>query len=267
MLNVTRLHNAVSSAAGMRRGLELAAAYAGARQAFGRPLADLPLHKATLADLGVEAEAAFALVSRGMELMGRVEHGVAGEPEQRALRALVPTVKLLTAKDAVAHASEVLEAFGGAGYIEDTGIPRLLRDAQVLPIWEGTTNVLSLDLLRAESREEAVTALLGDLAEQLAAVRALPPPGVHTDLVERSRAALLERVRAWPDSDGDALQEQLRELAFRLGRTYAAALLARHAAHRRARHGDDRAAGVAQRYAERWLGGSPSPALLTAAQR
>jgi len=267
MLNVTRLHNAVSSAAGMRRGLELAAAYAGARQAFGRPLADLPLHKATLADLAVEAEAAFALVSRGMELMGRVEHGVAGEVEQRALRALVPTVKLLTAKDAVAHASEVLEAFGGAGYVEDTGIPRLLRDAQVLPIWEGTTNVLSLDLLRAESREEAVTALLGDLAEQLAAVRALPPPAVHTDLVERSRAALLERVRAWPDTDVDALQEQLREFAFRLGRTYAAALLARHAAHRRARHGDDRAAGVAQRYAERWLGGSASPALLTAARR
>jgi alkylation response protein AidB-like acyl-CoA dehydrogenase len=238
MLNVTRLHNAVSSAAGMRRGLELALAYAGARQAFGRPLADLPLHRATLADLAVEAEAAFALVARGMEL-----------------------------QDAVAHASEVVEAFGGAGYVEDTGIPRLLRDAQVLPIWEGTTNVLSLDLLRAESREQAVTALLGDLAEQLAAARATPPPGVDVDLVERSRVALLERVRAWPDTDADALQAQLREVALRLGRTYAAALLARHAAHRRERHGDERAAGVARRYAERWLGGSAAPALLIAARR
>jgi acyl-CoA dehydrogenase len=194
-----------------------------------------------------------------------VEHGVAGEAERRALRALVPTAKLLTAKDAVAHASEVVEAFGGAGYVEDTGIPRLLRDAQVLPIWEGTTNVLSLDLLRAESREQAVTALLGDLAEQLAAARALS--GVDTGLVERARSVLLERVRAWPDTDGDALQVQLRELALRLGRTYAAALLDRHAAHRHARHGDDRAAGVARRYAERWLGGSASPALLTAARR
>jgi acyl-CoA dehydrogenase len=256
MLNVTRMHNAISSAAGMRRGVELAVAYARVRHAFGRPLIDLPLHRATLADLTVEAEAAFALAIRGMELMGRTEHAMASEPEQRALRALVPTIKLLTAKDAVAHASEVVEAFGGAGYVEDTGIPRLLRDAQVLPIWEGTTNVLSLDLLRAESREGAVTALLEDLSEQAAGVGAAPATDLRADLVERSRQALLERVRTWPDSDGDALQEQMREFALRLGRTYAAALLARHAAHRGVNQHDDRAAQVARRYAERWLGGS-----------
>jgi acyl-CoA dehydrogenase len=266
MLNVTRLHNALSSAAGMRRGAALAAAHAGARQAFGSRLVDLPLHRATLAGLAVEAEAAFALASRGMELMGRLEHGVASEPEQRALRALVPTVKLLTAKDAVAHASEVVEAFGGAGYVEDTGIPRLLRDAQVLPIWEGTTNVLSLDLLRAESREEAVTALLADLAGHVAVARDATAAAAGTDLVERAHAVLLERVRAWPDTDGDALQEQLRDFAFRLGRTYAAALLVHHAAHRRARHGDDRAVGVARRYAERWLRDT-TPVALPAGRR
>jgi acyl-CoA dehydrogenase len=268
MLNVTRLHNAVSAAAGMRRGVELAASYASARDAFGRPLTDLPLHKATLADLAVEAEAAFALVARGMELLGRTEHGVAGEPERRALRALVPTVKLLTAKDAVAHASEVVEAFGGAGYVEDSGIPRLLRDAQVLPIWEGTTNVLSLDLLRAESREEAVTALLGDLTAQLAAVRAASSAGVDTGLVERSHADLLRQVRAWPAADGHELQAGMREFALRLGRTYAAALLAQHATHRRLHRGDDRAAQVARRHAERWLREpAPAPDSLTAARR
>jgi alkylation response protein AidB-like acyl-CoA dehydrogenase len=90
MLNVTRLHNAVSAAAGMRRGVELAASYASARDAFGRPLTDLPLHKATLADLAVEAEAAFALVARGMELLARTEHGVAGEPERRGTRTVGP---------------------------------------------------------------------------------------------------------------------------------------------------------------------------------
>jgi hypothetical protein len=205
-----------------------------------------------------------------MELLGRAEHGLASEREGRALRALVPAAKLLTAKDAVAHASEVVEAFGGAGYVEDTGIPRLLRDAQVLPIWEGTTNVLSLDLLRAESREQAVTALLEDLAELTAGVRSAP--GLGVELVERSREALLEGVRAWPGSDGDALQERMRGFALRLGRSCAAALLAQHAALRRASHGDDRAAQVARRYAERWLAGpagatadgrgsSPRPAL------
>jgi len=256
MLNVTRMHNAISSAAGMRRGVELAVAYARVRHAFGRPLIDLPLHRATLADLAVEAEAAFALAVRGMELLGRMEHGVASEPEQRALRALVPTIKLLTAKDAVAHASEVVEAFGGAGYIEDTGIPRLLRNAQVLPIWEGTTNVLSLDLLRAESREEAVTALLEDLSEQTASLRTALGTGLPADLVDHWRQVLLESVRAWPKTDGDALQEQMRDFALSLGRTYAAALLVRHAAHRRATFDDDRAAQVAHRYAERWLRGS-----------
>jgi acyl-CoA dehydrogenase len=256
MLNVTRLHNAVSAAAGMRRGVDLAVAYARVRQASGRPLVDLPLHRETLAALAVEAEAGFALTTRAMELQGRLEHGLAGDTEQRSLRALVPTVKLLTGKDAVAHASEVVEAFGGAGYVEDTGIPRLLRDAQVLPIWEGTTNVLSLDLLRAELKEEAVTVLLEDVSEQVASLRGAGRsiPGAVVDLVERSVEALAKDVRGWALADGDALQAHMREFALQLGRTCAAGLLAVHAAQRLARHAhDERALRVARRYAERWL--------------
>src|SRR5690606_3357394 len=160
MLTVARLHNAVAAAAGMRRAVDLAVAYARVRGAFGRPLLALPLHRATLADLAVLAEAAFALVIRAAELVGRVERGVADDHERRVARGLVPLAKLATGKDAVAVASEAIEAFGGAGYVEDTGLPTLLRDAQVLPIWEGTTNVLSLDLLRAEQRDGAVSALL-----------------------------------------------------------------------------------------------------------
>jgi len=71
------------------------------------------------------------------------------EDETRLLRLLTPVMKLTTGKQAVLVLSEVVEAFGGAGYVEDTGLPQLLRDSQVLPIWEGTTNVLSLDTLRA----------------------------------------------------------------------------------------------------------------------
>lgn len=260
MLNVTRVHNAISAAAGMRRGVELAVAYARVRQAFGRRLVDLPLHRETLVELAVEAEAAFALVARAAELLGRAEHGAAPERGQRALRALVPVVKLLTGKDAVAHASEVVEAFGGAGYIEDTGVPRLLRDAQVLPIWEGTTNVLSLDLARAERTDQAVTALLEDMEERLAPPRGWPPGAERAagldraaDLVGRSLQALAKEVRAFQESDGAALQAHLRGFAPRLGRTCAAGLLVAHAAHRLANHGDERAAWVAGRYADRWL--------------
>jgi len=266
MLNVTRVHNGISAAAGMRRGVELAVAYARVRQAFGEPLEELPLHRETLLDLAVEAEAAFALVARAAELLGRAEHGLATEREQRALRALVPVVKLLTGKDAVAHASEVVEAFGGAGYIEDTGIPRLLRDAQVLPIWEGTTNVLSLDLARAERTDQAVSALLEDLDDQLAPPRDWPEGAERAtglertvDLVGRSLQGVAKELRAFQDSDAGALQAHLRGFAMRLGRCCAAGLLVAHAARRLARHGDERAARVAGRYADRWLTIPPPP--------
>src|SRR5207237_5514680 len=83
------------------------------------------------------------------ELTGRSEAAEMEEHDAWLLRLLTPVMKLTTARQAVAVASEVIEAFGGAGYVEDTGLPVLLRDAQVLPIWEGTTNVLALDTLRA----------------------------------------------------------------------------------------------------------------------
>ncbi|NBC16326.1 MAG: acyl-CoA dehydrogenase, partial [Bacteroidetes bacterium] len=153
MLNITRTWNAVSAIALMRRGLALARDYAGKREAFGSPLAEKPLHVDTLADLQATYEGAFHLTFRLTELIGRLEAGGLNDEQQALvellLRALTSVTKLTTAKQAIAVTSEVLEAFGGAGYVEDTGLPMLLRDAQVLSIWEGTTNVLALDLLRS----------------------------------------------------------------------------------------------------------------------
>jgi acyl-CoA dehydrogenase len=152
LLNITRLHNAISSCGMMARLLQLLRDYARRRRVFGAPLSAKPLHRETLADLAVEYEAGLALTLECARLRGRQEAGEAGDAEQAALRILTPLAKLFTAKQAVAVASEALEGFGGAGYIEDTGLPSWLRDAQVLPIWEGTTNVLSLDVLRAAPR-------------------------------------------------------------------------------------------------------------------
>jgi hypothetical protein len=81
-------------------------------------------------------------------LLGKQDMCMATEEDELLLRFLIPVCKLYTAKLAVAHVSEGLECFGGQGYMEDTGIARALRDTQVLPIWEGTTNILSLDVLR-----------------------------------------------------------------------------------------------------------------------
>ncbi|MGI9065435.1 MAG: acyl-CoA dehydrogenase family protein [Pyrinomonadaceae bacterium] len=155
LLNITRLWNGISAVALMRRGLALAFDYARRRAAFGAPLSEKPLHMDTLAGLQAEAEAAFHLAFYVAELTGRAETAATNatvtilENESLLLRLLTPVMKLTTGKQAVLVLSDVVETFGGAGYVEDTGLPQLLRDSQVLPIWEGTTNVLSLDTLRA----------------------------------------------------------------------------------------------------------------------
>jgi alkylation response protein AidB-like acyl-CoA dehydrogenase len=174
---VTRLHNAANSAAGMARGLAYCRDYAARRTVAGGRLADNPLHRATLGALEVDLAGAFALAAHAFDLLGRVE--VAGDSaDGRAaadrLRLVAPLAKLLTGKLAVASASEYVECFGGAGFIEDTGLPRLLRDAQVLPIWEGTTNVLSVDVLRALARGEGLAAVPSDLRDTAAAAAADP---------------------------------------------------------------------------------------------
>ena len=253
MLNITRFHNAMGAAGGMRRGVELAVVYSRVRESFGRHLIDLPLHAETLATMSVDAEAALALTLRVGHLIARVDQGVAGEAEQQTLRGLVPIAKLLTGKDAVAVASEALEAFGGAGYIEDTGLPALLRNSQVLPIWEGTTNVLSLDLLRAATRNAVMPALFEDLTARLQDADVVPLSDA-VRLVAAERDRLVGAAAAWETTAPEVVQAGMREFAMRLGRAYSAALLCEHAAYRLAKHDDDRAALVARRYIRRWLG-------------
>jgi alkylation response protein AidB-like acyl-CoA dehydrogenase len=136
MLNVTRTWNAVCAAAGMRRAVALVRDYAKRRKVFGLSLSDKPLHLDTIAGMQAEAEAGFHLAMRAAELLGMPDGG--GELG----RILTPLAKLTTGKQVVAVTSEALECFGGAGYVVDVGVAALLRDAQVLPIWEGTTNVL-----------------------------------------------------------------------------------------------------------------------------
>ncbi|HKE94350.1 MAG TPA: acyl-CoA dehydrogenase family protein, partial [Povalibacter sp.] len=133
MLIVTRTWNSVTSVAFMRRAVALARSYASERRAFGSPLAELPLHVDTLAGLEVETRAAFLLAFELVELLGRLEANEIDDRGRALLRILTPIAKLLTARQAVAVVSEAIEALGGAGYVEDTGLPLLLRDTHVLP--------------------------------------------------------------------------------------------------------------------------------------
>ncbi len=226
MLSLTRTWNAVSSVSGMRRALDLARDYAGRRRAFGALLRDKPLHADTLAGLEAEYAGAFLLAFRAAAVLGRCERG-GDEHDQRLLRALTPIAKLTTAKQAVAIASEAIEACGGAGYVEDTGLPALLRDAQVLPIWEGTTNVLSLDTVRALGKGGALAAVQADAAAHLAPVTAA---GL-TDAAAAARAAL-DHAAGWAMAamtDGDRLEAGARRFALTLGRGLELAYLCGHA--------------------------------------
>ncbi len=246
MLAVTRTWNAVCAVAGMRRAIALARDYSVRRVAFGAKLADKPLHADTLAALEAEYQGAFLLAFRVVELLGREEDKSASEEEHSLLRLLTPLAKLTTGKQAVAVASEALEAFGGAGYVEDTGLPRLLRDAQVLPIWEGTTNVLSLDVLRALARGGSLDVLEHEAARATAnapAALARPAAAAHDALAHAK--AWIARAR---DLGLDAVESGARRFALTLGRATELALLVEHATFCLSR-GDGRSAAAARQLA------------------
>jgi hypothetical protein len=240
LFNITRVYNAVAAVSGMRRAIALATDYAKRRTAFGRPLIEQPLHVETLAELSLRFRACFLLAFRVIELLGKEECGEASDGELQLLRLLTPVAKLYTAKQAVTIASEVVESFGGAGYVEDTGIPRLLRDAQVLPIWEGTTNVLSLDTLRAIQKTDALAAWIAD-------VRRRAGRSGKDELAAKIESAVgrIESSQRVAEKAGGASQQAAaRGLAYSIARTEAAMLL-----HEQAQATSDAAAVVA---AKRW---------------
>jgi alkylation response protein AidB-like acyl-CoA dehydrogenase len=233
ILNVTRLDNAVAAVGFMRRGIALARDYAGRRRAFGRLLCDQPLHAETLVDLDAEFAGAFHLVFEMGRLLGRDECGLADDHERGLLRLMTPVVKLYTAKQAIAVASEVLECFGGQGYIEDTGLPALLRDCQVLSIWEGTTNVLALDVLRALKRPELLQILTDDARRRLIAA----PPATR-GRIEAGIQAIVEHGARMERVEADERERHARRFAYTLARVYGAVLLAEASTRETDRHGE-----------------------------
>ena len=252
LFNITRIYNACSAVGYMRRAIALARDYATKRKAFGAYLSEHGLHLETLAHLQVEFEAAFHMVFHTVQLLGKVETGVATLSDEKLLRLLTPLIKLYTAKQAISVVSETLEAFGGAGYIEDTGLPQLLRDVQVLSIWEGTTNILSLDALRAIKKEEAGEYFLQAIEQRLSQIQVdkLIP------LVENTRRALNTLKQYLVSLQQASEQEQqvaARKLAFSLIEIYTASLLLENAQWTLLNGKDPLAVIVANRWSSRAL--------------
>ncbi|GAQ37155.1 acyl-CoA dehydrogenase [Mycobacterium pseudoshottsii JCM 15466] len=163
MVNLTRLDCTLGSATSMRSGLTRAMHHAQHRKAFGAYLIDQPLMRNVLADLAVEAEAATTVAIR---MAGATDKAVRGDQTEALFRRIgLAASKYWVCKRSTPHAAEALECLGGNGYVEESGMPRLYREAPLMGIWEGSGNVSALDTLRAmATKPECVEVLFDELA-------------------------------------------------------------------------------------------------------
>ena len=153
MVSATRLDCVLGSAAIMRQACVTAVHYAAGRRTFGAPLISHPLMTSVLADLAAESEAATTLA---MRLASAADQAARGDAEQAALlRIALPAAKFWVCKRAPMVAAEALECLGGNGYVEESDLPRLYREAPLNSVWEGSGNITALDVLRALSRSPA----------------------------------------------------------------------------------------------------------------
>src|SRR5215472_16502224 len=183
MVQLTRLDCAIASAGLMRMALAQAIHHARYRTVFQKHLVDQPMMRAVLADMALEVEAATALTLR----LARAFDVAAADPREAArARLLTPAVKYWVCKRAPSLIYEAMECLGGNGYVEESLLPRLYREAPVNAIWEGSGNVMCLDVLRALGHDgEAARAALAALAEEAAD---LPDARAALDFIARAAA-------------------------------------------------------------------------------
>ena len=223
MLNLSRLYNAVASVAAMRRAALEALAYGSRRVAFGRTLRELPLWRSTMADVVAETLGAFLLTFESVRALDRADGG--DEDARRLTRLLIPMAKILSGKLAVQMVSDAMEAIGGNAYVEESILPRLLRDCQVLPIWEGTSNILSLDVMRANRRDRSYEPFFARVGHALEAAAKEPPLAAIAEQVQERIGRDARSLETMAGQSLDDQQRGAREWVETAGRTMTLALL------------------------------------------
>ncbi len=213
MVAMTRLDCVLGSAAGMRASFVQAAHHCQHRKAFGARLVDQPLMRGVLADLAIESEAATTLALR---LAGAVDRASRGDAQEKAFARLATGIsKYWVCKRQPGFVAEALECLGGNGYVEDSGMPRLYREAPLNGIWEGSGNVQALDVLRALLREPAALE-----AYDAEVDRARGADARLDDAVAGLRTAL---------ADPDGREVRARRLVERMALVLQGSLLVQHA--------------------------------------
>jgi len=250
MVNVSRLSNAMRAAGIMRRCVLESLTHARARSAFGRPLAELPLLRAALLEMLLDAEAACSVVLDGAALLDRAD---AGDAVARSLvRIVTPLAKCWITARARHVAGEAMNVRGGNGYVEEWPNARLLRDSYLGAIWEGTSSVVALDVQRACLRESGHMALLARVAGLLDAVHE-PCAKRVVDETRAAAADVQERIARWPRLADAERDLDARPVADRLYHVLAAALLLREGQAQVDRDASARKLLAAALYVRRWL--------------
>ncbi|MFI1732939.1 acyl-CoA dehydrogenase family protein [Streptomyces acidicola] len=213
MVAATRVDCVLGSASVMRQAVAQAVHHCTYREAFGGKLIDKPLMRNVLADLALESEAATTLALR---LVAAYDNAADGSAEERAfLRLAVPTAKYWVTKRCTPLVAEALECLGGNGYVEESGMPRLLRESPLNSIWEGAGNVQALDVLRALTREpQALNAVLQEVGRARGADHRLD--GAIKNLLTEL-------------ADLDGIEARARRLVERLALVLQGSLLVRYA--------------------------------------
>ncbi|MBI3993944.1 MAG: acyl-CoA dehydrogenase family protein [Candidatus Lambdaproteobacteria bacterium] len=234
MINASRLSNGVRAAGLMRRSLTEALHVARNRVAFAKPLIELPLMQRQLLKLAVPTEQALSMALFTGDTLQRADEG---DQEARGLlRILTPLIKFRATRDARKVAADAMEVRGGSGYIEEWAHPRIIRDSLLGSVWEGTSNIVALDMLRAVRREGADAHLERALRAKLDEARGVPP-ALRARLAAAREAALAFVRRLAADKSREL---HTRQAASALYSATAATLLAWEGHRLAERRGDAR---------------------------
>ena len=248
-LEYSRIHNAVAACGVQRRAFLEAACWASHRAAFGAPILGYPMVRDTLLDMAMELEAGSALAFTAAHAF---DQALADEARRPWLRLLTGLAKFRTAEQAVRAAANAVELVGGNGYTEDWPTARLFRDAMVLPVWEGPSNIQALELLRVVAGKLPGDRLFLDAVAAI--VEALPAALDDAAATLRQAHADCRDALAYLRQEPQAGPRHARRLIDLLADTMGAALLLRHAAEDLAA-GDTRKAIIARRYTARHFAG------------
>jgi len=218
MINISRNYNSVAALAGMRRAIVEAWQYLNHRRTFGKRAVEHALIREKFYELGASYVGDFLLVWRALRAMDAAEFG--NEDEQQLLRMITPMSKWWLAEQAVYSVRECMELMGGNGYIEDFIMPRILRDVNVLPIWEGSGNIIVLDMLRATRKSRGLEIVIESIEQ--AAGKSKEYGKQMTDILKRIKTVW----KSVEDSDDrDEIEATAKPLFKQLIQLYQMALI------------------------------------------